>query len=134
MKLAGSEPKDSPGRDSTSPVADEVPAGYAKRDCTSDLGDHAFDATRREPFVSTEECEITALRACDAVVRGPGLASMRGPHEARRNTEIGKPSRQQRRRFVGRCVIDDNDLEVPVGLRRDRIEGALDGARVIAGG
>ena len=84
--------------------------------------DVGFDATRQQQVVGIDEDDVGAPRRCQSVERGWRLPVVALPANDRNRAVFAPELVQDRGGLVGRSIVDEDALDIRIGLRRNRVE------------
>ena len=112
--------------------ADQPAGGKREGRIGFEQGHRAFQERRLENVGGVQKRNITSGGLADPQVPGPGEALVLRPEDARPRPAIR--GEEVPRHRIGRAVVDQEDLEVRVGLVEDALNGLVHvGAEVVAG-
>ena len=98
----------------------------------SDAGQLAFETLRQRDVVRVEASDVPAFRLVESAVQRTCEAELLVVSEEDESA-VGDPG-QELRRFVGRGVVDDDELEIPGRGVEDAVHGSPEERRIVVNG
>ena len=93
--------------------------------------DHQRDAIVRKPVVRVQDIDEWRGGQADRFVDRRGRSAILPGDEAAGKRRVRQRATRYLRRGVGRAIIDDNQLDLPIRLRKYRFDRTLDESRVV---